>query len=191
MKGVVFSELLDMVDEVFGPDVTERVLASCDLPSGGAYTSVGTYDHAEILQIVAALSRETGAEAGALVHAFGKHLFHRLVAAHPEVVEGHSDPISFARTIQAHIHVEVRKLYPEAELPDIAVTGEGHGEIELRYQSSRPFAELAHGLLEGSIEYFGREVKVERLEGGDSHHATFRLASAEASSANVIVAQAV
>lgn len=175
MKGVVFTELLDLVDEKFGPAVTERVLAACDLASGGAYTAVGTYDHAEVLQLVAALANETGVAGRDLVRAFGRHLFHRLIEFYPASVAGHTDPLAFAKTIQSHIHVEVRKLYPDAELPEVGWREVSDSEVRVTYQSTRPFADLCLGLLEGSVEHFGvpTEVVVEKFD--DPHAATFRL----------------
>ena len=73
MKGVVFTLLLDMVDDTFGPAVTEQIISASDLPSGGVYTAVGTYDHAEIVALVTNLSKETELSVSALVHTFGKH----------------------------------------------------------------------------------------------------------------------
>lgn len=178
MKGVVFTELLDMVDDRFGPEVTERVLEACNLDSGGAYTAVGTYDHAEILQLVGALAHETGIEGRALVRAFGKHLFHRLVEFYPAAVTGQTDPLAFAKTIQSHIHVEVRKLYPDAELPEIGWLEISETEVEVTYRSTRPFADLCLGLLEGSIEFFGLPTDIIADQSDDSRSATFRLSRA-------------
>ena len=55
MKGIIFTEFFDLVEKTFGFDVAERLLDECDLPSGGAYTAVGTYDHSEILTLVGSL----------------------------------------------------------------------------------------------------------------------------------------
>ena len=44
LKGLVFREFLEMVDQTISPEVTEKIISSCDLPSNGVYTSVGTYD---------------------------------------------------------------------------------------------------------------------------------------------------
>src|SRR5262245_35992633 len=52
MKGVVFTEFLEMVGAKFGEDMVDDVILACELPSGGAYTSVGTYDHQELFALV-------------------------------------------------------------------------------------------------------------------------------------------
>ncbi|MBA1333177.1 heme transporter CcmB, partial [Candidatus Endoriftia persephone str. Guaymas] len=44
MKGIVFSKFIEFVEERFSPEMADDIIESSDLPSGGAYTSVGTYD---------------------------------------------------------------------------------------------------------------------------------------------------
>lgn len=34
MRGIVFTEFLDFVDQVAGPEMTDKMISSCDLPSG-------------------------------------------------------------------------------------------------------------------------------------------------------------
>lgn len=45
MKGIIFTEFLDMVDEQFGFEVTEHIIekAKHQLSTGGSYSAVGTY----------------------------------------------------------------------------------------------------------------------------------------------------
>ncbi|MGB1109629.1 MAG: heme NO-binding domain-containing protein, partial [Gammaproteobacteria bacterium] len=110
MKGIVFSELVEMVEEVFSPEIADKIIESSHLPSGGAYTSVGTYDHEEILTLVSQLSEETGMPIDELVKTFGGHLFSRFVTLYPSFFEGVSSSFEFLETIEEHVHVEVRKL---------------------------------------------------------------------------------
>src|SRR5688500_10275861 len=84
MKGVVFTEFIDMVENRFSLEMAERIISKCDLPSGGAYTAVGTYDHREMVALVAALSNETDTPVPTLLHVYGEHLFGRFVALFPQ-----------------------------------------------------------------------------------------------------------
>jgi len=52
------------------------------------------------------------------------------------------------------IHVEVRKLYPDAELPTFTCDTSTPGRLTMLYRSSRPFADLAEGLIAGCIAHF-------------------------------------
>ncbi len=56
MKGIVFSEFIDMVDEKFSMEMSERLIDEVKPPSGGAYTTVGTYDAQEMVDLVLKLS---------------------------------------------------------------------------------------------------------------------------------------
>lgn len=71
MKGMVFTQFLDMVEAEFSPEAADKIIVQAGLPSGGSYTSVGTYDHSEIVALVAQLSQETGLHVPAPVEAFG------------------------------------------------------------------------------------------------------------------------
>ena len=88
MKGVIFTTFLELVEAKWGFDMVDDIIESSDLESGGVYTSVGTYDHVEAVNLVKALSEKTGVEVGALLTAFGEHLFGVLIRAHPEFWSG-------------------------------------------------------------------------------------------------------
>ena len=50
MKGMIFTEFLDMVEERFGLAVADRIIEAGGSSTGGAYTAVGTYDHREMVR---------------------------------------------------------------------------------------------------------------------------------------------
>jgi hypothetical protein len=51
IKGIVFVEFIEMVDNQFSLEMSERLIEMTDLPSKGVYTSVGTYDFNEMLTL--------------------------------------------------------------------------------------------------------------------------------------------
>lgn len=165
MKGLVFVEFLEMVEEMFSPDIAQNIVDAADLPSGGAYTSLGTYDHREIVALVSKLSQATGQPASALVRAFGEHLFKRLFALYPQFFDGIDDAQDFLRCVDGYVHMEVRKLYPEAELPSFYFhDATGPGEVTFEYRSGRPFADLAEGMILACIRHFGSAIEMERQD---------------------------
>lgn len=171
MKGIVFSEFLDLVEDKFGADMVDDIIDDSNVPSGGAYTAVGTYDHQEIVDLVVSLSKHTGISVPDLLKVYGQHLFGQLIAGYPIFLEGVDDVFGFLRTLENHIHVEVRKLYPEAELPKF-VMEESDGKMSMHYQSERPFADLAEGLLNGCIHHFDQQVAFEREDVTDDGRST-------------------
>ena len=71
MKGVVFTEFLDMVEQRFSADMVDDIIDDAQLPHGGAYTAVGTYPHGEMVAMVVALSQRSGVAVPDLIRTFG------------------------------------------------------------------------------------------------------------------------
>ncbi len=156
MKGIVFTEFLEMVDDKFGLDVTESIVTQANLPSGGAYTSVGTYSHSEIVALVIELSKASGLEVPVLIKVFGEHLLGRFVVLFPDFFAGITDVTEFLSGVDGYIHVEVRKLYPDATLPKISTHWQDDEHFVVDYQSDRMMGDLAEGLIGGAIAHFGK-----------------------------------
>jgi hypothetical protein len=162
MKGIVFTEFLELVEQKFSFEVADRIIEASDLPSGGIYTSVGTYPHLELLNLVEQLSKESGIAMPDLVRSFGEHLFSRFASIYPQLFEGVENVFDFLASIENYIHVEVQKLYPDAELPCFEHCFPAPDRMELTYYSSRALPDLAEGLIRGGIQYFGECVDVVR-----------------------------
>lgn len=166
MLGIVFSEFIEMVEEKFSEDTADQLLevAEKSFASEGVYTAVGNYDHVEMLTLVGELAELTKMPVPDLVHAYGKHLFGRFNALYPIFFENINDSLEFLEGIESHIHTEVRKLYPEAELPEFVCRRPGENVLVMNYQSGRPLAMLAHGLIDGCIYHFQENVSVVRKD---------------------------
>lgn len=160
MKGIVFAEFLEMVEQTFGLETVDTIIEETELPSGGAYTSVGTYDFNEMVQLISALSDKTKVPGGELLFTFGHYLFDILVKVHPEVISAYTNPLGLLYSIEDHIHVQVRKLYPDAELPSFKVLEKSDEKMELVYSSSRGLYPFAHGLMTNTFEHFEKKADI-------------------------------
>jgi Haem-NO-binding len=164
MKGMVFTEFLEMVDARFSADMVDDIIDDAQLPNGGAYTAVGTYDHAELVRMVVALSQRTGVAVPVLIEAFGVHLFGQFRTGYPAFFAGVACAVDFLEGIETVIHTEVRKLYPDAQLPSFDSTRQPNGGLDLLYSSPRHFGDLATGLIKGAIAHFGDAVSLVRVD---------------------------
>jgi hypothetical protein len=160
MKGVIFTEFLNLVEEKFGLETVDWILEREKLPSGGAYTSLGTYDHHELLTLVAALSARTGLAPDALVNAFGHHLIRHFTQRYASFFESEGDTLQFLTQLEGRIHAEVRKLYSDTELPAFQWEYREDKVLELMYVSRRPFAKLARGMIEATAQHYGDELEI-------------------------------
>ena len=154
MKGIVFTEFLEMVESQFGLEIVDTIIENSDLPSEGVYTSVGTYDFNEMVSLITNLSSQVNIPAGDLIYTFGLYLFTSLGKAHPEVIQSYKSPLGLLYSIEDHIHVHVKKLYPDAELPTFKILEKTESSISMIYSSSRGLYRLAHGLMEKAFEHF-------------------------------------
>ena len=161
MKGIVFTEFLEMVESQFGLETVDTIIENSDLSSEGAYTAVGTYEFSEMLQLVTHLSDTANMPVNDLLYTFGLYLFDSLLKAHPEVVSNYKNPISLLYSIENHIHVHVKKLYPDAELPTFKILEKTEHSLTMVYSSSRGLYALAHGLIVKTFEHFNKSANVE------------------------------
>jgi len=164
MKGVVFTEFMDMVEEVFSEEMLDDIIEASDLPHGGAYTTVGTYSHEEIVRLVVALSEASKIDVPVLLETFGKHLLGQFVKGYPQFFEQADGIFDFLSNIDGYIHVEVLKLYPDAELPKFYHEPHTDKHLTMYYQSSRHFEDLAVGLIKGTLEHFKESGEVSKSE---------------------------
>ena len=177
MKGVVFTEFIEMVENQFSPELADTIIIESDLPSRGVYTSLGTYDHEEFLQLVARLAEHTGIGKADLLQGFGQYLFRYFVRNHSQYFDDTDSSFDFLKKVESNIHLEVRKLYPDAALPGFRYESPHSDCLNIIYQSRRPFASLAEGLIRACIEHFGEsvELQIEDLSKGKGNFARFSL----------------
>lgn len=164
MKGIVFTGFLEMVETEFGMGVVDRITQDPALSSHGSYTAVGNYPHDDMLKLVASLSETVGLSPRDLVFAFGKYLMNHFYENYPVFFENTTGSIDFLKGIEEVIHTEVRKLYPDANLPVVDTSFDEVGALHMHYKSDKPFADLAEGLIERSIEIFDDGCTMQRLE---------------------------
>lgn len=162
MKGVVFTEFLDMVEDKFGYQLVDTIIEEANLPSGGAYTSVGTYPHQEMVALVMGLHKHTQVPVSDLLKTYGKHLFGIFSKSYGHFFQDVQSAFAMLESIENYIHVEVKKLYPDAELPSFKTKRLEKNLLEMIYYSDRKMADLAEGLIESTFEHFNETVIIQK-----------------------------
>ena len=162
MKGLIFNEFLTMVEDKFGYEVVDQMIIDANIASQGAYTAVGTYPHAEMVSLVSSLSKNTKIPVPALLETYGEHALGIFAKNYERMFAGHTNAFSFLASVEHNIHVEVLKLYPEAELPSIISQEVTDKKIILTYHSSRKMADFAQGLIKGCLKHFNQKAHIEQ-----------------------------
>ena len=170
MKGIVFTEFIEMVEDRFGMLTVDKMIEGASLGHSAGYTAVGTYPHSEMVQLIVSLSETTGIELPDLLFEYGKHFFMVLAKSYPVFFEQHDSALNFLQTIEDYIHPEVLKLYPDAELPRFDMERVSEIHLRMKYYSSRKMSEFARGLILATLAHFGEEgdVTMELLEADGS-----------------------
>lgn len=161
MKGMVFNQLQEFVESEHGIVVWDEALSACNLPSDGIYVSTMSYEDDELQQLVAYFSNLLNIDAGALVRLFGAFLFPRLFEMAPDEAKQAVDLKSFLLMIEDIIHVEVKKLYADANLPEFDYQ-DNQQDLTMVYRSPRKLCHLSEGLIEGAALQFREEVTIKQ-----------------------------
>ena len=178
MKGVVFVELLEMAESTLGEAAVDAALDACPLSTGGAYTRVGAYPCSDLLAIVEALGARAGATPEELQRRFGHWMMAYFARTYPALFAERTDAFGMLEAVEGEVHVEVRKLYPDAELPRFRTERLGPGRLRMTYRSPRPLAAFCQGLIEACLDHFGTPGRVVALgpAPGEPRSAVFEIA---------------
>ena len=160
MKGIVFTEFLELVESTFGLEVVDEIIEKSELPSQGAYTSIGTYAFSEMLSLITNLSERTKMSVDELLHVYGLHFFSVIQRDYPGILATYKGPMDLLSSVESHIHVEVRKIYPDAELPRFEIVEKKDDALTLIYYSSRSMYAFALGLMEKAFAHYDQEAKI-------------------------------
>ena len=160
MKGIIFTEFLEMIEDKYGLEMVDTILGESELKSNGIYTSVGTYDFVEMTQLLESLSNNTSISIDDLLLVYGEYFFNRLRESYPDLLAIYNTPIELLASIENHIHVEVLKIYPKAELPFFEVKEKKIDSLILIYNSSRAMHHFALGLMNETFKYFNTSATI-------------------------------
>lgn len=158
MKGVVFDILRDMVEENYGLEGWQAILDASG--SSGIYVASKTYDDSELMELVASASDITKIPVTDLVFSFGEFMVSGFHQRFPHFFVEAESFIKFLVSVDQIIHVEVRKLYPDAGLPTFDYCEEEPTRITMIYKSPRKLCRLAEGLISGSAKHFKQQYEL-------------------------------
>jgi hypothetical protein len=163
MKGAVFVCFADMIQARFGLSMWDAIIGATRPASGGAYTSAGNYDDAELFAYVAELSRRVQTPPPDLVRAFGEYLAPAFKKMYPTLF-AYASAKDLIQNVDRVVHAEVRKLYPDAAPPTFDCRDTGPKRLEIEYRSNRKLCMLAEGLIVGTATQFNQTAHIEHAQ---------------------------
>lgn len=160
MKGVLFNVVEDVVTEAFSADVWDDVVEHAGV--SGAYTSLGNYPDEELGSVVEATASAAGQTVPDALRLAGHLGFAHLVRRAPDLLDGLDGWRAVLTALDDIIHPEVRKIYPDADVPGFATEPDGSGLL-VTYTSRRALCALAEGLMTGAGKWFDTDLHVIHL----------------------------
>ena len=164
MQGSIFTSFSEMVIEKMGMSVWNELLEKVKPSSEGVYTNGMQYDDSEILAYVSELSSITKVNVPTLVRTFGEYLFIHLFNSSPIQVSHIDNLKDFLTCIDAVIHKEVKRVYPDAYLPSFKYDETPDGDLIMFYKSKRKLCHLSEGLITGAANHFKQSISIKHPE---------------------------
>lgn len=160
MRGVVFTEMIEFVENALGFDIADKMIEKAKLDNEGAFSQGGNYPFEDLVKLLTALSEITGKEPNELLFIFGEHLFSILVKLYGKNIKEIGSALNFIDSVENFVHVEVRKLYPDADLPSFETIEKTEDHLVLIYSSEKRLESFAHGLISSCGKYFNEPLTV-------------------------------
>lgn len=171
MKGIIFNMLEQFINDRFGEETFEEIVAASNPLSGDphAMVSPGSYPDGDFMTLLGQAARTTGMDQASLLQAMGRHSLPILAQRYPHFFSGCAHPRDFLKTASLIHQVEVKKLYRDAEVPRFTIEDQPDG-MTVTYHSSRRLCHFVAGLLAGLSDYYRVPMDLRQseciLEGG-------------------------
>ena len=162
MKGIIFNLLEEVVTTEFGEATWDQLLDNAGLD--GAYTSLGSYDDAEVVALVDVAAATLKIAPHEVLRWFGLRAMPLLATRYPGFFGTHASARSFLLTLNNIIHPEVRKLYPGATPPVFDFDNAPDGALVIGYNSSRRLCALAEGFMQGAAEFYQERADIQQSQ---------------------------
>lgn len=154
---MVFTEFFEWVEQESGYEWVDRLLREVPSQSHGAYTAIGNYPHTELVEFVLHYSAASARPVDLVLKGFGAHMLGVFARFYPQFFDRCPNVMAFLESVDDYIHIEVLKLYPDAQLPRFETTKISNRSLEMVYRSDRGMASLAFGLIEEALRHYGQQ----------------------------------
>lgn len=175
MKGMVFTELTEFVENEFGFDLADEMIDAAKNAGGGIYTATGNYPDSQILAMLTVLQEKSGLGLDKLLQVFGRYLFHRILTIYPQAKESNKNSIEFISNVEGFVHQEVKKLYPDAELPTFIIEHKDETSLDMVYSSKKKLHDLAYGLMMGCADEYNEALEINYEQINENNDVRFKV----------------
>ncbi|ESP94569.1 MULTISPECIES: heme NO-binding domain-containing protein [Pseudoalteromonas] len=165
MKGHIFILLEEFVSEVAGEALLYDALEACSFDTSTGFVRTENYPDEQLIELVDTVIKKAGISLEKAHFDFGKWLYPRLSGLLPKQFTDYAHPAYVLKQLDDLHHVELKKLYPDAQPPKFQYCALSPIEANLIYTSPRRMFDLVEGVLAGMAQFYGVPLHVTKQTG--------------------------
>jgi hypothetical protein len=164
MKGIIFNLLEQFITKGWGEEQYDAILTASSLTIQDPFVGPGTYSDADFMILFGKAVAALGLLPEEGLRRFGRFAFPQLAARFPQFVTPYTHPKPFLKTVDSVIHIEVRKLYEQTNLPVFVYHDTAPNALAIEYSSSRRLCHFMEGLIDGVADHFQSPIRHQQSE---------------------------
>ena len=156
MKGLIFNLLEEFLVARCGETGYELILADCQLITAKPSLMVGpgSYPDQDFTAIIASAVNRLDLGPDELLRELGRTAIPLLASRYPQFFSRSTHSREFFASLNFIHHLEVKKLYKDAELPHFRCENKADGRLVIAYLSGRGLCHLFSGLIDGVADHY-------------------------------------
>lgn len=177
MKGIYLTIFIDMVERLYSAEMVDDIIDDANLPSKGAYTTVGTYHYSELIQLIQSLVKLTQVSPLTIQENYGNAIFRFFYDLRLPFFKDIETAFALLEAINPYVESEVLKLYPKEQSPSFATQRIHDDYLILTYRSPHPLIAVIHGVVKACLNEFKTtaDIRIIDLSSDKLTHAEFHI----------------
>jgi hypothetical protein len=163
MKGIVFVNFNEFINELWGDEFWDNLLNGAELSSGGVCTTFGTYDDQNFFTLICLGVDKKNIYVKDAQFISGKRVFREFYSFALAGVYNFTGAFESAYTVQSFIHLEADKMDTYTLHPKSMFLSETPKKFLSHYQFAGKLYFLCEDILPSPTTHTGQKVKVSQI----------------------------
>jgi len=142
------------------PEAVEQVAQAEHEATDPAYEG---YDQTELVGMVQAMLGKSGPGIDEIQRAFGEHMLRYCAHCYPNYFESEG-LFAFLSDVQSRIHADVRRAYPDVDLPSFECREENEARLVMTVYAPPGATAFAEGLVSGCARFYDEEIALSKTD---------------------------
>lgn len=162
MKGTVVSTWIRTCRDLYGNDITNKVLKSVNWSEDKIFTPLEDVDDNNIFKFIDNMAKEINMDKNELWQIIGENNLNKFAEDYPIFFK----KVSLYRFLESlnFVHAIIMKKIKGAKPPKMKIDVVSNDSINFTYMSERELNNYFLGLLKGSAKFFGENIEIKEIE---------------------------